>query len=163
MQGGGRVWDLAADEPAETGIDLPNDGKAIEMATFSSDGRWLVTAGGDAAIQIWDLTSAPLQLSPQSLTGSWDITGLALSRDGRWLAATSGSANIQVWDLRADEPGKEVRELSSPVLRTDMIAISPDSRWLVAAMTQPTRHLRPTTVALWDLHAEPFRVPMGRS
>jgi WD40 repeat protein len=52
---GAQLWDLAADEPKDTRVDLVPANQWVRYAAFSHDGKQLVMATSDGGILIWPL------------------------------------------------------------------------------------------------------------
>jgi WD40 repeat protein/predicted Ser/Thr protein kinase len=106
---------------------------------FSTDGRWLYSAGADQTIRIWDVEHRrPLS----TLQGSTDeVYGLAVSPDGATLASASKDGVIAFWNARP-RPQKEPFRLvaAGPSVRP---AFAPDGRVLAVP--------RAGTVNLLDL------------
>jgi RNA polymerase sigma factor (sigma-70 family) len=130
------VWDAATGEkvfeaPAKAwawGVDVP-------ACAFSPDGRWFVTADGDA-VRVWEAgtwrAGGKLPVSPGTLT---------FSPDGRTLACVAPN-QVTLWEMstRARRfEHKPPEELSCATPR-----FSPDGRFLAWATS--TR-----TVQVWDL------------
>ncbi|MBV8383728.1 MAG: WD40 repeat domain-containing protein, partial [Planctomycetaceae bacterium] len=146
---------------------------AVRLATFSPDGRWLITAGtrGDAGkgaaernkaatseantdridevVRLWHW--GPGGLNPKDrheLDPRGPISDLQVSPDGRWLAVQSYPGRGRLYDLRAPDP------LSHPVvLHTHSkdkpqdvaaIAFAPDSRRMAVTGQRGL-------VVIWDL------------
>jgi WD40 repeat protein len=71
------------------------------QATFSADGRRVVTASGDKSARVWDAgTGQPL--SPP-LRHEREVTGASLSPDGRRVLTASNDKTARVWDVSAEE------------------------------------------------------------
>ncbi len=152
-----QLWDLRAQNPTAHPLTLQDSDSLVPALAFSPDQRWLLEAGSDHAIRLWDLSTAdPSSQRPRVLRGHDDeITAVAFSRDGRWLATGSMDETARVWDLGS---GRE--EGTSVVLRghgsmVSGLGISDDGRWVVSSSL--VNQLDPnsrfdTTAWLWDLH-----------
>lgn len=93
---------------------------------ISGDGKWLVAAGQDGTLKLFELPSGNEVRSWMGKAG--ESTLLALSFDGRLLASrTSGERVVRVWDTTAGQP---VREISTDAGK---LAFTRDLRWLAAA------------------------------
>ena len=112
---------------------------------FSSDGKWVASAGN--VIRIWKADSAedviqiPLDPTDQS------VYSLAFSPDNKWLVAGIGMTE-RVWEIST---GKEISriEFSNIVHSVDF---SPDGKWIASGSYDNTARIR-----LWrpeDLIAE---------
>ena len=81
----------AAEKPRK--LDL---GGHLFQIHFTPDNQWLVAAGSQNRIHLWNLAreeKAEVLVAPDS-----GFTRLALSADGRWIAAGSTS-EVHIWDL----------------------------------------------------------------
>ena len=69
----------------------------IYALAFTPDGKYLVSAGDDASIYVWDLANG---LSTNELKGHSDtIYSLAFSQDCAMLASAGMDGGIKVWDM----------------------------------------------------------------
>jgi eukaryotic-like serine/threonine-protein kinase len=85
------VWDARTGNPI---FPLPCP-SCFAMA-FSPDGRYLVTGGGNEALQIWDAGSGR-EIGTLG-THEQDIQGVVFSQDGKYLASASGDGIVKLWD-----------------------------------------------------------------
>ncbi len=98
----GRVF-LYDAESLELRAELPGHSKAVNVATFSADGKLLATGGEDNRVLVWKLPRTP-DAKPIELAGRQvGVNGLAFSDDATLLAAGSGDGHLQVWRLPAME------------------------------------------------------------
>ena len=139
----------------------------LSAASFSQDGRWLVTGERSGPARLWDLRLTNPSASPLVLGAHrHGVAGLALSPNSRWLATTGTNRDTSawLWDLSRDDHAAtpiELRghrdgfinmqgmDLGEWHARNDAGAISdlafdPRSRWLATGGTD-------RTVRLWDL------------
>lgn len=134
------LHDAAADSMALTVVDLMAKKVvrrfAIAVAEltgiqFSPDGRWLVAAGCDGGVRVFELLAARLVDWLQLDNG---VAGLSFASEGRLLITASQRGGLRVWRNRQLlEPDAEVtlEEVTAPTLfdaasgSTDM-ALAPD-------------------------------------
>jgi eukaryotic-like serine/threonine-protein kinase len=150
-----RLWDVAARDPASTLRSLSgHDGPGIWSLGFSSDSRWLATAGNDNAVRLWNLTAANPAVAVTVLPGiryGGNVHGVAFSSDGRWLAAGAGDlgragpSSVRVWDLTAGNPASTEKVLRGHAGGVLSVAFSLDGQWLATGSKDEIR--------LWDLTA----------
>jgi len=127
----------------ETIVLRGHDGP-IQAAEFTSDGRWLVTAGD--SIRLWPLTGRRSATAlPVTVTaGLGKIWRVDVSPDSRWVAATTSEAETWLWDRTSESPRRRLQPiaLGDPMTQS-LVIFSPDSRRLAVAT-----HVRR---ARWDL------------
>ncbi len=117
---------------------------------FSQDGGLLLSHGWDGTSRLWDFWTGRQLLS---LPGSYS----QFSRDGQRLAIRRGS-KLGIWEVT---PGREYRTLpkrraadNQTQLQIGYGDVSPDGRWLAAAVSDGVR--------LWDLALnEEHVLPLG--
>ena len=115
----------------------------VSVLAFSADGRWLV-GGTERGLVVWDFANRRPSFS---ISRGWGVSSLAFSRDSRRLAfnGASESGDAVVWDVLARTNAfPPFGPLST---RSDIVSMSPDGAWLVAAD-------RRARVVVWRLSTE---------
>ena len=93
----------------------------ITQLIFSADDKYLISAGEDQHIKIWEIRSG---MEYRSLRGhEAAITALALSRDGSTLLSGDEDGNLIFWDWKA---GKELSRQEEIHQSIDAISFSSD-------------------------------------
>jgi WD40 repeat protein/serine/threonine protein kinase/tetratricopeptide (TPR) repeat protein len=127
-----RVWDTTTGQPVTPPLKH-DDGLWINLASFSPDGRLLVTAcsnpsdaplgsGKKTELHVWDLTTGTTVCPPIK---SELLAHLAFSLDGR-LLLTWGEAVARVWDTATGRPVTPA--LQHENASVSHAAISPDGK-----------------------------------
>jgi RNA polymerase sigma factor (sigma-70 family) len=126
-----RLWNVA------TGREIqPHTGhrSAIEDASFTPDGRSIVTLGRDRTIRFWD--PAIGKETRQFQAGESGIRFAALSADGQTLATGGGFQPTRLWDVPS---GRELRQFQAPGKSRDTAVecadLSPDGKTLATSAT----------------------------
>lgn len=163
-----RLWNLTESGPnliAELPHDIvdpsdENDKKPqpVWVAAFTSDGRWLVTAGLDGRVRLWDLESLDFAtprpyrfLNPKA----WGIKAAAISPKDHWLAVGNyKDGSVRLWKMETltkpdnlpADPVLPVSILSHYKRKQDfnIVIFSPSGRWLITCNQDSTAYL-------WDL------------
>jgi WD40 repeat protein len=150
-----RLWDLTAKDPAATKAVLLADGLpvSVAIATFSSDRRWLATAGPENTVRLWDLTAKETIANPRVLRGhEGRINSLAFSPDNLSLVAGGEDGTARLWGLTTAE------SIANPItVQSDGgFIISPDSHWMATKSTDDDS----ASASIWDLTAaDPAMTP----
>jgi len=120
-------------------IDPGGHKALIKDVTFTPDGRYLVSAGDDKVIRVWDLETGQTVRTLRGQIGAGSegkIFAMALSPDGRWLAAgglLTGTYEektaIRLYNFAS---GQLVALLKGHSNIVNALAFSPDSRFLVS-------------------------------
>jgi WD40 repeat protein len=143
-----------------------NSGR-INAIVSRPNGKAVLTSGPHDLTVLWDLGSGEVI---HKFQGTWPDTapmGAAVSPDGKLLAtgdySDDGGFFIHIWDLNT---AKELNRLRYPSIEElDVVAFSPDSRDVLAALPY---HIEPLFEGRWALwNAETGRVlqsfPCGRA
>lgn len=75
---------------------LPGHSWIVTCATFSPDGRVLVTGSQDSSTKIWDVENRRLIRSISDTGGA--IWSVGFSPDGQWLMTAGNVRHVQFWD-----------------------------------------------------------------
>ena len=96
-----RIWDAASGKQ----LQVLRHGGYVSSASFSPDGKWVVTAGSDNTARIWDAGSGQLlrTFRHESLFGS-----VSWSPDGKRLGTAGLDRTARIWDA---ESGLELQVL----------------------------------------------------
>ena len=160
-----RLWDV---ETGRTTREL--SGLSGTAVAFSSDGRWLASAGGD--VKVWEVaTGAEVRtLHPPSTA-----LNVAFSPDGRWIFTTSEDSGTRVWNLQT---GELMATLISLTTGSDWLVVSPNglfdgsSRGWQRVLALPGKHVQrrarrgffagSTTIPACSLRSSAGKFPQSR-
>ncbi len=102
--------------------------------TFSPDGRWLLSAGGQRSVHFWKLDGLVPGQPPQQLTGSPVRIGhLRMSPDSRSLIAVGNTWMMRRWHFDGVTTGANPRRIATGAAEVREIEISPDGAWMACA------------------------------
>jgi WD40 repeat protein len=114
------VWDAATGEAV--GLPLKHHG-AVEEASFSPDGRRVVTASADYTARVWDAeTGDPLT---EPLRHGAGVAAASFSPDGLRVVTGSRQGTARVWDAATGAPATPLLRHGRGQIR---VAFSPDGR-----------------------------------
>jgi WD40 repeat protein len=121
----------------------------VYAASFSPDGKWLVTASWDHTAQVWDvMTGKPVG---QPMRHDDIIFGASFSPNGKWIVTASNDKTARLWDARTGTA------LGKPMRHDGCVwsaSFSPDSKRIVTASSDKTARI-------WDVQtSEPVGQPM---
>ncbi len=101
---------------------------AVNETRFSPDGRWVLTAGEDGKVHLWDSETGETAMVPLETGGT--VTFAVFSADGRRIAAGSADGAVRVWDLAFLTNSKRKRGLAEQPALTLRVGEEGPVRWL---------------------------------
>ncbi len=123
-----RVWDTSSGAKV---AEMPHS-DVVTWAEFSPDGKYIVTASGDAA-RIWEAKTGGLIAELRGRHGG--VTMARFSPDGKRLVTAGTDWTARVWDA---ESGQSIAELGGHQNLIFSAEFSPDSARLVTASKDKT-------------------------
>ncbi len=95
---------------------------------FSPDGKYLISAGGEKRIRLWDPDTGK---ELRSLEGHQNgVRWISLSADGKLLASCGGDEEVILWEL---ETGKIRLRFQELVRRIHLLSLSPNGKVLATS------------------------------
>ncbi len=123
--------------PLPVGEPLRHDGN-VRAASFSPDGRWVVTASADGTARVWDASHG--RPVGEFLRHEAGVNAASFSPDGRWVVTASADGTARVWEASRGRPvGGPLRHNGA----VWAVSFSPDGRWVVTGSED-------MTARLWD-------------
>ncbi|MGC1198949.1 MAG: WD40 repeat domain-containing protein, partial [Geitlerinemataceae cyanobacterium] len=119
--------------------------KEITDVAASADGRWLVSAGEDRQVQLWDWKKGQLL---RTFTANGDTEkSVAIDPKGQFVVSSDGNS-IEVWELKTGQLRHTLKSGNSLV---SAIALSSDGRTLASGGSD-------SSITLWNLNTgEPIQ------
>src|SRR6267143_345783 len=113
----------------------------VTAASFSHDGRWVVTASKDRSARVWEVATGRVIAVFDGHTAA--VNSAAFSPDGRLVVTASNDGTARVWEAAT---GREVAALRGHRGWVKAAAFSPDGRRVVTAGND-------STARVWDVGA----------
>lgn len=114
----------------------------VSSATFSSDGKYIVTASHDKTARVWE-TSTGKQI--KDLEHTAEVKSAVFSRDGKFVITVSDRQPARLWEWETGA-WREVKPPDGDNAKVKSAAFSPDGKLVVMANEDKT-------VILWDVGA----------
>ncbi len=138
-------------------IDTGGHKSKIQEVTFTSDGRYLVSAGEDKVVRVWDLETGETVRTLRGQIGAGHegkIYAMALSPDERWLAVGGFmGSNTEYQDairLYNFPTGELVTLLKGHDNVVNGLAFSPNSRYLLSGQGGSSNQI----AIVWDINQQ---------
>ncbi|OJA03497.1 hypothetical protein BGC33_04250, partial [Bathymodiolus thermophilus thioautotrophic gill symbiont] len=113
---------------------------SINSVAISADNRFIVSAGDDKTVRLWDRKTQQPIGSPLQGHSDW-VSSVAISADNRFIVSAGYDETVRLWDRKTQQPiGSPLQGHSGGV---SSVAISADNRFIVSAGDDET-------VRLWD-------------
>ncbi|MEO8428932.1 MAG: serine/threonine-protein kinase, partial [Verrucomicrobiota bacterium] len=110
----------------------------LDSADISTNGQYLVTAGIDPAVTLWDATKGtPIR---QLIGHTKEVEYASFSPDGRLIVTASDDKTVRIWE---SETGTLVRVIVHPEI-VYSARFSPDGAWIITAC-------KDGVVRLWEV------------
>ena len=111
----------------------------VNFASFSHDGRWIVSASDDRTVRVWDVQTGILLKTLEGHTDS--IKSASFSPNDKWIVSASDDKTIRIWDV---ETGMQTGILLGHTASVRSAYFSPDGKRIVSASWDHT-------IRLWDV------------
>jgi len=128
----GPEWHYLKQQAAGFEKVLAQYDQAAYTLAFSSDGRWLATAGEESVVRVYDTTTLAETLSLNTEQG--EINGICFSPDGVTVATTGDNGTIQLWEWRKKQLKLEIAALDDEVYE---VLFTPDGQRLISTGIDP--------------------------
>ena len=150
-----QVWETATLQPL--GAALEHEGASLEAATFSPDGKIVLTGGGDKKARLWDaLIGRPIG-NPVSCGAR--VTAIAFNPGGKTFVTGSADGMAHLWETNSGLPYGLPMYHVGPLMS---IAFSPDGKFIATGCAiieidgeTKRRHAAGGTAYVWHANGKP--------
>jgi S1-C subfamily serine protease len=112
-------------------------------ATFSPDSRFLLTAGADGKLFVWQIEDRPVGYSRMQAHND-DVRAVAFSPHGTTIASAGNDGSIRVWSTwRVEDDWRLAKKITGHDGPVTSLDYAPDGRFLVSGGADKT-------VRIWD-------------
>ena len=134
---------------------------SLNAVAFSPDGNQVLTGGYDGVARLWDVETGE---ELQEFTGHiLNIGSVAFSPDGATIFTGSDDGTVRRWDTKS---GREMQRYAGSnglgITAPQLIAISPDGRYLMNGNSYSMNGNAQGEIRLWDIELAP-RLPVFKN
>ena len=121
----------------------------VHTAGFVSEGRKVISIGGDQTVKEWDAGTGRLLMTYKG--HSSNVTAVAVSPDGRLLLSGSTDQKLILWEQKS---GRQLMTLSGHADLINSVCFSPDSQYIYSGSRDATlrKWYIPTASELGRMH-----------
>lgn len=112
---------------SDPSVVLQGHTAAVNAAVYSHDQRYVVTAGADQLVKIWDAKTGEQVRTLAGHTGQ--VLSVAVSPNDRLLVSAAADNTLRLWDLPHPDP---LRSFAGGELAVRDVAVSPNGQWAAA-------------------------------
>ncbi|MCM3923209.1 hypothetical protein ND748_16265 [Frankia sp. AiPs1] len=113
---------------------------AVHAVAVAPAGTWIVSAGRDGSVRIWEVATGRERARLTGSTG-W-VRALAVAPDGTWIVSAGGDGSVRIWEVAT---GRERARLTGHARWVNAVAVAPDGTWIASAGD------RESSVRIWDV------------
>ena len=128
------VWD---NNTGELLVVMAGHSDLVNHATFSPDGRRILSASEDGTAKVWDAESGVCLLSLEGHEA--ELTRAIFSLDGCYIATASRDGNVHLW---RGEDGMRLTTFAEHTTGVTHLVFSPDGRTLASGDLSGIVHIR---------------------
>ena len=135
-----RVWHIAT---GEIRYRLRAHSETVEGVAYSPDGQWIVSAGWDGLVILWDANNGVeiRRFGSEGRAHAGQASAVAFSPDGQLIASGDSNGEITIWET---ETGTGIHNMQGHAGLIEGLVFTPDGQSLVSAS-------RDSTIRMWDV------------
>lgn len=137
-----QLWDLPTLQPKPFRM-IGQDGYLINGLSFSSDGRFLVSASNDGFVRQWDVLTGQ-EITPPMGVDQNTALSVAIAPNGQWIAAGFYDNSLRLWYASGDQRHQPITNpLVAHQAPVTSVAVNEDSTRIFTASQDGTLRIWP--------------------